>query len=45
MLLFLADMAVRQVSFTGRILQVKVQVTVVQINKQAQKCLVALITI
>ena len=35
----------RQVSFTGHIPQVKVQVTVLQINKQAQKCLLAVITI
>ena len=34
-----------QVSFTGHIPQVKVQVTVLQINIQAQKCLLALITV
>ena len=35
----------QQVSFTGHIPQVQVQVAVLQINKQAQKCLLALISI
>lgn len=35
----------RQVSLTGHSPKVKVQVTVLQLNKRAQKCLLALITI
>ena len=35
----------RQVVFTGNIPQVRIQVTVLQINKQDQRCLLALILI
>ena len=38
----LSGVTLRQVFFTVHIPQVRIQVTMLQINKQAQKCLLAL---